>query len=123
MSLEPLPSTICSRVDAEARGERGLEREAVAVRIARDLGGGASRSPQRTRGLGPRGFSFDASLMMRASASPNSRASSSIGLPGTYGAMRADIVGRLGGHACARILPAAMPGGNVGVRFHATAAG
>src|SRR5688500_6640203 len=37
----------------------------------------------RARGLAPKGFSFDASLMM--SVRPSSRCSSSMGLPGTYG--------------------------------------
>src|SRR6476469_10075616 len=37
------------------------------------------------RGLGPRGFSLEASLTMRAGSSPSSRATSSIGLPPTYG--------------------------------------
>src|ERR1700694_33592 len=35
----------------------------------------------------PRGVSFEASLMMPASSSPISRASSEIGLPGWYGAI------------------------------------
>src|SRR5689334_21879655 len=35
----------------------------------------------------PSGFSLEASLMMLASSSPNSRASSEIGLPGWYGAI------------------------------------
>src|SRR5512145_1429631 len=35
----------------------------------------------------PSGFSFDASLTIEAGSSPNSRASSSIGLPAWYGAM------------------------------------
>src|SRR5437899_1137034 len=42
----------------------------------------------RTFGLGPRGFSFDASLTISLSANPYSRASSSMGFPGTYGEMR-----------------------------------
>src|SRR5664279_6479780 len=42
-----------------------------------------------TAGLGPRGFSFDASLTMVAGSRFSSRARSSIGLPGTYGARRA----------------------------------
>ena len=51
----------------------------------------AARAPS---GSGPRGFSFDASLTIVAGSRPNSRASSSIGLPGMYGAMRADVLGR-----------------------------
>src|SRR5690348_18361418 len=35
----------------------------------------------------PSGFSLEASLMMPASSSPSSRASSEIGLPGWYGAI------------------------------------
>ena len=37
----------------------------------------------RTLGLGPRGFSFDASLTIARGSRPNSRASSSTGFPGT----------------------------------------
>src|ERR1700675_1766966 len=48
----------------------------------------ASAMACRTCGLGPRGFSLEASLTMSFSAMPYSRASSSTGLPGTYGAIR-----------------------------------
>ena len=39
-------------------------------------------------GEGPSGFSLEASLMMVFGSSPNSRATSSIGLPGEYGVTR-----------------------------------
>src|SRR5258706_8249784 len=48
----------------------------------------AAAIASRALGLGPRGFSFDASLTIVSSAKPYSRASSSIGFPGTYGAIR-----------------------------------
>ena len=40
-----------------------------------------------TFGLGPRGFSFDASFTMVAGSRSSSRATSSMGLPPTYGAI------------------------------------
>src|ERR1700720_569831 len=87
MSLEPFPSTTCSRSTPK--------RVASAVFSANPFPAGdrvppatASAMACRTRGLGPRGFSLEASLTMSFSASPYSHASSSTGLPGTYGAMR-----------------------------------
>src|ERR1700682_4522325 len=87
MSLEPFPSTTCSRSTPK--------RVASAVFSANPFPSGyrvtpttASAMACRTRGLGPRGFSLEASLTMSFSARPYSRASSSTGLPGTYGAMR-----------------------------------
>ena len=61
--------------------------------------------------------------MIEASASPYSRASSSIGLPGTYGAMRRTYSGAWAATPALVFVPAASPGGNVGFAFHATAAG
>src|SRR6202158_2555269 len=87
MSLEPFPRTTCSRSTPK--------RVASAVFSANPFPSGyrvtpatASAMACRTRGLGPRGFSLEASLTMSFSARPYSRASSSTGLPGTYGAMR-----------------------------------
>ena len=70
MSLEPLPSTIWSRSTRKRDRQRGLEREAVAVGVARDARRGVGNRLLRTFGLGPRGFSFEASLTMFSSARP-----------------------------------------------------
>ena len=62
---------------SELAREMGLD-EASIVKLA---------SNENPRGIGPRGFSLDASLTMPASSMPISRASSEIGLPGWYGAI------------------------------------
>src|SRR6187399_581726 len=81
-SLEPLPSVICATSTPSFAASRVLSTWPLpsgysqVSPIARCMASSAL-------GLGPKGFSFDASLMM--SVRPSSRCNSSMGLPGTYG--------------------------------------
>jgi hypothetical protein len=84
--FEPLPSTMLSCATPKHADNARFS--------SKPLPSGYRASPSRTSrmarcasGLTPSGFSFEASLMMSASRSPISRASSEIGFPGWYGAM------------------------------------
>ena len=68
--------------ESVAGRELVAQRNAGAVWVELALGEGARRGRDR-RGEGPKGFSFEASLTMVAGSSPSSRATSSIGLPGS----------------------------------------
>src|SRR5690606_18651064 len=83
-SFEPLPSVI-------APGEQPCFAASACFSAwplpsgYKPISAAAAAIALRARGPGPNGFSFEASLML--SLMPYSRSSSSIGLPGTYGAM------------------------------------
>ena len=100
--LEDVVAAVAERDPSAATFKRcasaAFSAKPLRIGIARQIGRSPSAMARlRTSGM-PRGFSLLASLTIVAGSSPSSRATSSIGLPGTYGRCRgrarSDIAGQ-----------------------------